>query len=65
MAYNMWVLVAIAITGTSTVTSQDLGRYTDMTDCFYARQNVLVELKAYTGVPPINTQYVCVPTDKY
>jgi len=59
----MWVLVAIQIASATQVNSYSIGRFNSMTDCFYMRQEVLVSLDAYNGVPPINTQYICVPTD--
>ena len=61
----MWVLVAIKIASATQVDAYSIGRFNSMTDCFYMRQEVLVSLEAYNGVPPINTQYICVPSDKY
>ena len=59
----MWVLVAIQIASATQVDAYSIGRFVSMTDCFYMRQEVLVSLKAYNGIPPINTQYICIPTD--
>jgi len=59
----MWVLVAVLVTGSSSIDSRELGRYETMASCFNERDQVLVSKKAYTGVPPINTQYVCVLSD--
>lgn len=60
----MWVLVAIQIASATQVDAYSIGRFNSMTDCFYMRQEVLVSLEAYNGVPPINTQYICIPTDQ-
>jgi hypothetical protein len=35
-----------------------------MEDCFEARDQVLVELEAYNGVPPKGTQLVCINNNK-
>jgi hypothetical protein len=62
----MWVLIAITILGPtphSDVDLHEIGRYNTMTECFYSREQVLVKLEAYNGIPPINTQFVCVRTE--
>lgn len=60
-----WTLVFILVTSGSEVSATALGRYSSMTDCFFARERHSYEL---TGVPdghyPANTQAVCVLTDK-
>ena len=61
----MWVLVAIQIVSATQVNSYSIGTFKSMTNCFYTRQEVLVSLEAYNGVPPVNTQYICVRSDKY
>jgi len=58
-----WVLVLILVNSTISVDTQVLGVYNTMSECFYARQDVLVDLEAYEGIPPVNTQIVCVRTD--
>jgi len=59
----IWVLVAIKIATTTQVDAYEIGRFDSMINCFYMRQEVLVSLEAYNGIPPINTQYICVPTN--
>ena len=59
----MWVLIVILITGPNTNDSYEVGRYSKMTECFYAREELLIKANAYSGIPPINSQFVCVPTD--
>ena len=59
----MWVLVAITIMSASSIDAYEIGRFESMVECFYMREEVLVTLGAFEGVPPINTQYVCVPTE--
>ena len=61
----MWVLVAIQIASSTQVNAYSIGTFESMTECFYMRQEVLVSLEAYNGVPPINTQYLCLQSDKY
>lgn len=61
-----WVLVAILILGpnpNSDVDINEIGRYNNMVECFRAREDLLVKLEAYSGIPPINTQFVCVRTE--
>lgn len=58
-----WVLVLILVNSTTSVDTQVLGAYNKMSECFYARQDVLVDLEAWEGTPPVNTQIVCVRTD--
>ena len=60
-----WVLVAIQIASASQVDAYSIGTFESMTDCFYMREEVLVSIEAYNGVPPINTQYLCLQSDKY
>lgn len=59
----MWVLVAITILSTSSIDAYEIGRFESMVECFYMREEVLLTLGVFEGVPPINTQYVCVPTE--
>ena len=58
-----WVLVLILVSSTISVDTQVLGAYNTMSECFYARQDRLVDLEAWEGIPPVNTQLVCVRTD--
>lgn len=58
-----WLLVFILVQdGVPTATR--LGEYQSMRNCFFARDSVLVDLEAYEGIPPVNTQVVCVRTDE-
>lgn len=59
----MWVLVAIKILSSSSIEAYEIGRFESMTECFYMREEVLISLDAFDGIPPINTQFVCVPTE--
>jgi len=59
-----WVLLFIEITSPIDFDVDQIGRYNSMTQCFEAREEVLVKLKAYDfDRPPINTQLVCVRTE--
>lgn len=58
-----WVLVAIAIVSSTDIDTYEVGRFETMRDCFFMRDEVLVSLKSYNGIPPINTQFVCVKTE--
>jgi len=60
-----WMLVVIGImNGTPEVTNE--GVYEKMTQCFFAREQIIWELfQKPDGYPPPNWQVVCIPTDKY
>jgi len=50
--------------GTPEVTNE--GVYEKMTQCFFAREQIIWELfQKPDGYPPPNWQVVCIPTDKY
>ena len=59
----MWVLIGILITGGDSFESQELGRFDDMIECFYVREQVVNAAGGKDGTPPINTQFVCIPTE--
>ena len=59
----MWVLIAILITSASDFDAYEVGRFKSMQDCFVSRDEILISLESYNGVPPVNTQFVCVPTE--
>jgi hypothetical protein len=59
----MWVLVSIAIISPIDIDAYEIGRFDSMVKCFQTREEVLVKLESYDGIPPINTQFVCVPTE--
>lgn len=59
----MWVLIGLSILSSTNFQAYEIGRYESMQACFYNRQQVLVNLDAYSGVPPINTQFICVRTE--
>ena len=54
-----WVLVFILVENFDPQAVK-IGEYDSMSLCFEARDTVLVDLEAYEGIPPINTQIVCV-----
>lgn len=60
-----WVLVAIHLASAGQASAYAIGDFQTMTECFYMRQEVLVSLEAYNGVPPVNSQYICLQSDKY
>ena len=59
----MWVLIGVLITGSNSFESQELGRFDDMIECFYVREQVVNAAGGVDGTPPINTQFVCIPTE--
>ena len=58
-----WVLVYILVESLNPNVTK-IGVYDSMATCFEARESVLVDLEAYEGIPPVNTQLVCVKTDE-
>ena len=59
----MWVLIALTVLSATEIDAYEISRLDSMQECFGLRDQVLVTVKAFNGVPPINTQYVCVPTE--
>lgn len=60
-----WILVLVGVFNGEIIT-EDKGLYSSMTDCFYARDELIIEyFDIYTGHPPVNYQVVCIPSDKY
>lgn len=59
----MWVLIALTVLSTTEIDAYEISRLDSMQECFNLRDQVLVTVKAFDGIPPINTQYVCVPTE--
>ena len=59
----MWVLIALLVTSGTDYESQEMGRFDDMIECFYVREQVVNAAGGVDGTPPINTQFVCVPTE--
>ena len=59
----MWVLIALMVTSGTDYESQEIGRFDDMIECFYVREQVVAAAGGADGTPPINTQFVCVPTE--
>lgn len=55
----MYALIYIAILGT-TVTADNMGVYPSMSACFEAREDVLVEARAWDGYLEAGKQAVCV-----
>lgn len=60
-----WVLVLVGIFN-GEVISENKGIHNSMAECFYSRDELIIEyFDVYTGYPPVNYQVVCIPTDKY
>jgi hypothetical protein len=63
-AFKMtWILVGIVINSTITITATNLGQFDTMYDCFGERDEYLIKQNAFDGIPQINTQFICVPTE--
>ena len=64
-----WMLVYIIVGGTDPIAVNALGPngdvFDDMTECFYAREKLSITVGGSDGYFPINSQAVCIPTDKY
>jgi len=60
-----WILVLISIYNGEIIAEQT-GIYNAMTDCFYAREEIIWNTFSNPeGQPPVNYQVVCIPSDKY
>ena len=59
----MWVLIAITIVSGSAYESYEVGRFDDMIECFYVREQAVASAGGVSGIPPINTQFICVNTE--
>lgn len=59
----MWVLIALAVLSPTEFDAYEIGRFDSMVSCFMMREEVLIALEAYDGIPPMNEQYVCVRTE--
>lgn len=60
-----WILVIIGIMN-GEVIAQNEGIYSDMIECFYAREEFIwTTFGNPDGYAPVNYQVLCVPTDKY
>ena len=58
----IWTLVFIVITP-GEVKSETIDTYDNLRDCFFARENLTVELGSYDGYFPVNTQGLCIKTN--
>ena len=58
----MWVLVFILISN-ATPNAIIIDEFDTMTRCFQERQFQLEKLDAYEGIPPVNTQLICIRTE--
>jgi hypothetical protein len=38
--------------------------YNTMIECFTARETLLLDMEIYDGIPPVNTQLVCIRTEE-
>ncbi len=61
-----WALVVIALIDGHGPESFLEGVYDSMYECFHSREDVVYDvLGGEEGEPPINTQALCIRTDKY
>ena len=64
-----WMLVYIIVGGTDPVAVNALGPngevFDSMTECFFAREQLSITVGGSDGYFPINSQAVCISTDKY
>lgn len=58
-----WVLIGLAILSPTEFDAYEIGRYGTMEECFHMREVELVRTEAYSGIPNINEQYICVKTE--
>jgi hypothetical protein len=58
-----WFLLGIFLSGDGNHSVVDFGAYDSMNDCFNARDSILVKLDAFDGVPPVNTQFLCIKSN--
>lgn len=56
----MYALIYIAVTAPGVVSADYVGEYPTMTECFEARENILVEHRAFDGFLEAGTQAVCI-----
>ena len=65
----MWVLVFLNImnsdAGYPEPTIEAWYEYETMTECFFARDKLAASLGSENGYYPINTQAICVLSDRY
>jgi len=60
-----WILVVVGILN-GEIIADNQGIYKNMTECFFAREEIIWDAFANPdGQPPVNYQVVCIPTDKY
>lgn len=55
-----WVLVLITLTFHGHPIAEEIGRYDDMIECFWHREELALELGRIDGHFPVNTQAVCI-----
>jgi hypothetical protein len=63
-----WVLVFVNIMYNAEVEYKEpvieaWYEFDTMEDCFVARDDLLVAMGSYNGIPPVNTQLVCIRTE--
>jgi hypothetical protein len=58
-----WVLIGLAILSPTEFDAYEIGRYDSMIECFNVRELVLARTEAYSGIPNINEQYICVKSE--
>lgn len=64
-----WVLVFVSIVYNAEVEYKEpmiegYWSYKTMVECFHARDEFLLDMGIYNGIPPVNTQLVCIRTDE-
>lgn len=58
-----WVLIFLLIPTDGMVDTTEIGVYNTMRECFFAREESLIRMDVIDGIPPINTQLICVRTE--
>jgi len=58
-----WFLVYIVVSSQGNSLSIDIGSYDNMIDCFFAREQLTLDLGRVDGHFPHGSQAVCIPTD--
>lgn len=63
-----WILVFVNIIYNADVEYKEpmidgYWTYETMTECFHARDQFLLDMEIYNGMPPVNTQLVCIRTN--
>lgn len=60
----MFTLVLVAVLANGDVLAENKGVYPDMGSCFEARENILVESRAWTGYLKGGKNAICIITEE-